>query len=619
VSDPRGDPFDWMFTSNEPDELRNYLALPGEGLRLSGSAVPAIGTFRQSDATRLVVPSSAAERAAPIDYMGVFLTLGEYAPYEHLGLDADDLIAQFSSNHTGETLVVHLALLNHLSRSPERLAAMAAGYERILRPEHARRFRNVLRGEAGNDRVRFVARQPILSAMRAVIERGAADTDNPDVPAMLAAIQLAHAAAGVLKRPEESGLRIAGAPEEGFFLLLRIALLYESDDEWSAIDRTSRIWRDCGERIARFRARADPEELLREATGLDLDEILALGFAVWAHSIQWEPGAPPFLDPGLGILMDRSKIDSFMAFTSTTIDELHAAFAQRSDSEFDFLPFEDRPVLRCSHGLIALDAGYLWNRFTSGLYWLVHDHEKSRSERDRQRWTQAFGEAVEMFAEDALRPIAPPVFGGVSFYTEEDFEEAYGTKKRCDAAVDFGDCVMLVEVVSGGLSLPTRIEGERAKFEGDTKRLVTLKCEQLHEAANAVLDNVAALTGAVAPPGLRVLPVLLVGGGYPMSPFTMSYIEEELAARGFLKSPRIDSLCIIDLGELEMLEGLAERGPSPVDVLRGWKTSGIGDVPLRNFVIAKWGGGRDLRPARMDAPVHATFERIFALLKVVQP
>jgi hypothetical protein len=146
--------------------------------------------------------------------------------------------------------------------------------------------------------------------------------------------------------------------------------------------------------------------------------------------------------------------------------------------------------------------------------------------------------------------------------------------------------------------------------------LVFGKCEQLDAACNGVLADPAPLIGYQPSNSIRLVPVVVVGGGYPVNPFTMIYVAEFLTAKGWLADPRIDELCIIDLSELEMLEGLAQFGGSPTEVLREWKASGIANMSLRNFILRTGHGGRELRPKRMERAVNDTFERVLQHLKL---
>lgn len=315
--------------------------------------------------------------------------------------------------------------------------------------------------------------------------------------------------------------------------------------------------------------------------------------------------------------MPPEKVEAFRRLMAATTGEYRQAFEAVPESRFDFLPFQERPIWRTEHGYVSVDLRYLWDRVTRGLYWIVHDAEKQRSEAERQRWTQGFAEAVEALAESEIETLAPPILGGgVNIYTEDDFEAVYGPQKRCDIAIDFGNAGLLTEIVSGQLTVPTRVAGSHHAFERDTRRLVLDKCRQLHEAAEALLADSMPLLGYAVPGGYRIFPMLVVGGGYPVTPFTMKFVGAHLDKEGLLSQPMMQPLAIVDLGELETLEGLAERGRSLLDVLAAWQESGIAHVPLRNFVLRRFGGGRDLRPSRMDDRVNATFEAIIQALKL---
>lgn len=611
-----------ILTRYEPEELRkSYLALPGDGIKAAGSSVPNIGALQFAPlfpGSDLAVPVGTALEA-PIDYMGVYVTLNEYFIYDRGegSYSADEVIDALARNHTSETLVINLALLNVIATDPTRLAEFQGAFLQMLEPTLAERLKNLLGGGKGPGKRHLLARQPILAALRLVIQDDIGGTsDDNDVPTLVGAALFSQAVAVTLAAETAASDEVVGVPLPLFFEVMRSGLMYESDDMWSSIDRVLRLWRTFGGKVKKFPLRKPPAELLAEATGLEIEDLLGLAFGLFAHATQWEPGKPPFLAKDFGSEMPAEKLDRFRRLMAADTAELRSAFEQRTTSRFDYLPIQERPVLSTDAGLLVLDIGYLWDRVTSGLYWMVHDYEKNRSDRDRQSWSQGFGEAVELMAEAELRAMAPHVLGGgTAFYTEEDFETAYGEMRRCDAAIDFGADVLLVEIVSGQLSVPTRIEGDLEQFKRDTKRLVLDKCEQLHAACEALLTDPVALLG-YSPIAMRLVPLLVVGGGYPVNPFTMLYVREALAGKGLLTDPRVEDLCIIDMSELEILEGLAEKGKNPSDVLRQWKASGIANVSLRNHVLRTEGGGRELRPTRMETSVNKTFEKIIASMRL---
>ena len=58
-----------------------------------------------------------------------------------------------------------------------------------------------------------------------------------------------------------------------------------------------------------------------------------------------------------------------------------------------------------------------------------------------------------------------------------------------------------------------------------------------------------------------------------------------------------------------MLEGLAENGPTATETLREWRESGLGSVPLRNFLLHRFGQEGRFRPDRMRDHVDSVFMR----------
>ena len=110
---------------------------------------------------------------------------------------------------------------------------------------------------------------------------------------------------------------------------------------------------------------------------------------------------------------------------------------------------------------------------------------------------------------------------------------------------------------------------------------------------------------------LSIVPTLVVGGGFLPNMLSYQYIRHRLDELQLLQDPRIEPLAILDLEDVEVLEGLGERGHSPIDVLVGWQRSEHRDLPLTNYLIRE-GMLRDgARPSRTESTVAAAFEEIF--------
>ena len=84
--------------------------------------------------------------------------------------------------------------------------------------------------------------------------------------------------------------------------------------------RTRMLWDTYGGQIDldKLKLRARPLDLLREATGLDFDDIAALTFAYYGYIRAHQPGQPPGVNAFAGIPIDRDTIETYLdSFAST--------------------------------------------------------------------------------------------------------------------------------------------------------------------------------------------------------------------------------------------------------------------------------------------------------------
>jgi hypothetical protein len=71
---------------------------------------------------------------------------------------------------------------------------------------------------------------------------------------------LSHAIGTTLGRGDTDGRKLADYPGSLVMELLRIGLLYQSDDIFAAVDRFSRLWLEYGEKLERVQLRASPRD-----------------------------------------------------------------------------------------------------------------------------------------------------------------------------------------------------------------------------------------------------------------------------------------------------------------------------------------------------------------------
>jgi hypothetical protein len=613
-----------------------------EGLRRSSQRLQALGRgllLPGEEESRLIVPGLAlphrlaARRSAtpaPIDLVATFVTLDDYLKILEPTADAARLTAEIVASHDPHVLLKHLAFLARLAERPQEARGLAMSDTDHLRKDLGEAFEvwmQSVRDEG--DEAHLISRQGALAAAREVFRAANFGEGNLETPDLAVAILLVHAvSAGMGEIRENAGKFIGQMPAGLTMEMVRNGLFNDRDNASSVIDRTLRVWQDLATRPMRTQLRAAPRELLAEALGgISFEDFFALGVWLWTHARDWtetvlknpsEVGRPITLPAALpDVAIERDVVDGFLDRVAAEPKWFASEF-EYSEEAYDFLPFQARPVARLGDELLVIDETYLLQKFsTLGLFWAIHDNERDHhGSRYRRAWNHAHGELIELLVTERLRATAPPTrdrpdYG--SFYSEEEMKQAYPGSRVGDAAVDYGDYFLLFEVTGGHPVIGTRVAGDLVKFEDDTRKLILDEAEQLHVASQPLLTNQKRLTGYDPPPKRKLVPILVVGGGYPADALSRGYVSEVIAQEGWLKHDAIEPLCILDLPEVEILERLRETGKTPGWLLARWKRSGLRDVGFKDFIVKEVGS--DLRrPSRMsDRVVDAravAFERL---------
>jgi hypothetical protein len=588
-----------LIGSGEPAELRNQLrVLRSDVPYARGTTVPLLAPrFAASNKSSLAKPIAAT--ASPMDYLRAFVASSEY-----VDLPADALAAGLLATTDQTVLISALGVLAAVRLDDELVQQLHDEYARGLKPATRVPFVNAAAGKA------LLARQPLLAAFRGAVMYSTSNTESPTAPAEQKALMLTHAYGSML------GGRVASIDHvidtTDAFSVLAVELLQnqhfnDSEDPISLIDRQRRLWFELGSKAEEHSGGRSASVLFSQATGIELDDVLALGFCLYAHVMNWEPRKGIAYPVDMGATIDESTRDRFIALFVATIEELQAVLADAT-GDWDFLAFEQKPVIRLESGLVVLDAGLLLTRITTGLYWFVHDFLRDKEgDKARNAWTIAWGSILESAAEDSLKTFAPIALDGRTFFTEEDLAVAYPGQgiRRCDAVIDYGSALLAAEIVSGQLTVPTRVFGDADRLKDDIEKIVMKKARQLDQTITCLQEE-ARLPGVVA--NGPVFPLIVACAGFPMSPIMSKYIEKTCKEEGILQQG--PPLMIIDFGELEMLEGLHERGTSALELLRGWKTSELAEMPLRNYLILRFEDRLLFRPTRMEASTDRTFATV---------
>jgi hypothetical protein len=323
-------------------------------------------------------------------------------------------------------------------------------------PALADSMRRVLEADDGGPPTVVIARQALLLALRAALVEPEPDKVGDRDPRVVATL-LAHHVSRRPDRDHESLTkepRIGGYPESLAMSMVANALFNVPLNYGDLIARAWLMWTRYENDLERFPPRRPLREMFREATGIEFHELLAIAFGLFAHAETTGVDTHGSVDI-LTMGVSRTSVSRFMDLFSDDAAGFRASLAAE-DGEWFFLPFEAKPVLRTGPtSVVVLDEVLLQRRFTSALYWLVHDHERdTHGDEARVRWTQTYSELIEMHAENLLKPLAPPVLGGGStFFTEDQVKLLGGAAADC--GIDFGDFVLVADIVQHQFTVPT--------------------------------------------------------------------------------------------------------------------------------------------------------------------
>ncbi len=298
---------------------------------------------------------------------GAYLIAGEYlGPCETArgrAFDRDAWISALLALHPRDQYLYQLAALNHATNDLALLDEYQQRFLTRMATDVAEVVRLALAGSVDGQPRRFLARQIVLLALRLVLV-------PPDPPAVTdasltagvanldletAAVLLAHLAADVIgqeRRDDEP--RFGGTAESLAMEVIASHLFNERDDPGDLLARYRLLWTRYGDQLERVKLRRRPLELLEEATGLDFDDLTALGFGYYAAALSYRPDKPVAINAFANIAIGRPVIEQFLSLFSSTADGLTEALRD-CQLPWQMLPLAEHPLLRVGDNVLAAE------------------------------------------------------------------------------------------------------------------------------------------------------------------------------------------------------------------------------------------------------------------------
>jgi hypothetical protein len=218
-------------------------------------------------------------------------------------------------------------------------------------------------------------------------------------------------------------------------------------------------------------------------TGLDIRQYLRLYFGIYVLHSHLEDKHPDEInaDPGI-INFDTERLFSNMDFGAeekdrffrravtdlpSLIEGVRRDTASGRAWQFDFTTFRDHPLVSIpgnERGFTCIAYPFLIEKLASGIYHTILN-SWPEGDPERGRFQGYWGKVFEQFVNDRLREEYPPSALANQFYANPYFNK----KKNCsievsDAALDYGDSLVLMEHKGGYLSLDEKYSDDAGKL-----------------------------------------------------------------------------------------------------------------------------------------------------------
>jgi hypothetical protein len=585
-----------MLTGREPAELRSGLVPVEDGREmLAGTTARLLQVPFVARPDGLLLPATAVPM--PLHLVGVYITAAEV-----FGMTPSPAVIAEQLERTPFGAILNfVASTLALHRRPgvpvEQTDAMLA--DQWLGGPARQRVRNLLL----DPKRRLVVPQ----ALYVLIKLGAHICPDALLPGVEAG-RIPAALFGALSAMDEDsagGLDDADRvvrTEIGSFAgrLLANQHLNKPLDEAHLMARFVRTWLELPAERSAERRVVDLPQAFADATGVPLHDVLVVAAALWASTLNGSPYVPPGYFTELK--WDDARLSSALSLFTVDVVTLRGLLLTETQAKglvWSHDVLGQYPVVRTDDGgLLVLDRNLLVRRIFGGLLALDIDAALKEGTRTDSKRAKHVAGCLEHLAEVYALEIFEAVVGGgpaaPRVYDDAQLKRAFARKGQriADAAVDYGDAWVVVEVTTSRLTRES-VAASRDALSKDMNKLVK-KVEQIDQTIAALRAEERKLTGARPAAVRRFYPLLVVTDGFPMNPMSTEQLRKRVADEGLLTGNDVAPLEVVDIVELEMLEGLTERGgPSLRDILAGKEKGMFFRSSVRDYVLVE----RGLNPA----------------------
>lgn len=520
------------------------------------------------------------------EYLGVYITISEYMNYFNGKWPrevVDQTVKRIIASTSRERLLRGLGSLRSEIEADIKCENVLNEYCSTLDANHIHVLRGILNSSFPK-RVLYTP-QLVVQACNHVLSHEQKD-DESDMggPDRTTALTLCHLIGELNGSNDEHHEEIRYGSEEFDVAALNFLanhFFHAEDDRMNVIARIRKLWKSQNVRARSSLDGFSLEDIFHTTIGVSIDIRLAAALLLIGSVGRGS-------NPTALIKTQHEKwgdhLSRFVEKISWPVG-IPATEVGKPSSEWDMSNFVERPCIALGASeLMIPSASLLIDRVTTGLLDEVQHEMKIRNLPGNL--LSAWGHAIEEYVRERLS--TPLVKRGVREILEEDFIDAYRDtyKKLPDLILDFGEDVLVIDVMKSGLSTSSIYSQDVEVFRREIESRLFKKMRQL---AN-VISVINADPRRLFPDGSsrRFIPIIVSGDRWGHNPIICTYIREYNSDKGLFDARNTALPICLDIGEVELCEALIEQDFDLSQLLRSWIGSDLSRMPFRNYFLKNY-------------------------------
>lgn len=576
---------------------------------LRGTAIRAIQQGFVQLPNRLIVPESCARPVQPIDQMRTFLTCKEVFGSSFSIDQAYDELRRISIH---EVIVSVAAMFRALRQPGVKFTDVDIWFANAFFQDPARiRATNLLRGSNRT----LVVPQALLKLLQLSLLHSPPDVPSGESPGnIVAALMIITDNLGRGSVDANMQYVLKDVPGDLGRELIANQIFNAQLYEPHSLGRFVRTWLQLPVEHANDPQVVNLEAAYSRYSGLKLRDVIAVGIALWAGALQNGAliGAGYYRHSALSL----DRFNEALSLISAPISTLRGLIEQETSQgavDWAFDTFNRFPIVRLSNDeLVVLDPDMLMRRVFSwtALFDIENgtvsvDESKNEKRKNIERIKACLRHLAEIYASEVLDSIAPSLPAAPRVYHDPRLRQAYSANRIqvADAAIDYGDAWVVVEITT------THMRRDSVKGRSDDAVVADLRkfvdeARQIDSTISCLREKEEDLTGC-APIGPRKFyPLIVATEGFPTSPVTMTLLRDMVREQNILTHADTMPLEVVDITELEMIEGVqAEGGPNLKQVLDSKARASLKLCSMNQYLLAE---------ARLNPKRSPRVNRLFA-------